>query len=76
MGHDANIEDLETCKTRARAANANTFNYLTKDGTNRCYYKSCVDLTQLHLTTEYGGYDVYVVKCWTEGECILSAGGW
>ena len=63
--------DLETCKTQAREAGANVFNF--RD--DACYFKSCEDPSDLQPSTEYGGLDVYVNTC-SEGECFHLSTGW
>ena len=70
LGGEA-VGDLETCKTRARMAHANAFNYGIYSGSTHCFYKSCADPGNLQLTTQHGGYNVYVIKCEANGECIL-----
>ena len=56
---DEGEHTLASCKTDAHAANANVFNF--KD--EACTLRQCDDITDLKLTEEYGGWDVYKLEC-------------
>ena len=51
--------DIDDCKADATESSANVINW----NGGQCYFKNCVDVHALQLTSSLGGWDVYVFQC-------------
>ena len=54
------LENIHSCMTSACAAGANAFNWDPEK--KSCFARKCEDLTDLLLSNEYGGRDIYVAE--------------